>query len=123
MANGFRVRGIAHDVTIAGDEISKFQYIYTTRGWQELVESGGRAPFRNGQLEWADDGRPEVVFSLPVEAGEVAHLEGAFHSLSRCDAWLWDGATNYAGYAFAVPDEHDLRAIEAGIDRMPAPSG
>lgn len=89
------------------NDIDKLVYHYTTDGWREL-EQGWRRPNRvHGELDHDDERGLRIAFELDVEKGDVAHLEGVFH-FTHHNAWMKDGASNFKGYSYAVPDDREV---------------
>lgn len=83
-------------------QIEALRYWFTTDGWKTKLEAAAR--FEDGKVQ----------FDIPVLPSDAGRLEGLFH----CTAggfWLKDGASNFKGYAFAVPDGKELARIESKL--------
>lgn len=67
------------------------------------------------ELSQDEDGRRVLRFEIPVLPSDVGRLEGVFYAAQGREFWIKDGASNFRGYTFAVPDEHELGRIEGGL--------
>jgi hypothetical protein len=95
------VKGAPH---LQRDQIEALRYHFSTDGWQTSQQVGA-------QLSKDAEGNPCVAFDIPMLGGDVGTLEGVFHCTARGDFWWKDGASNFRGYAFAVPDRAELDAL------------
>ncbi|HBP21318.1 MAG TPA: hypothetical protein DEA08_26460, partial [Planctomycetes bacterium] len=69
------------------------RYRYSFDGWKSEAEVGGKV------VQKGSAGRPALVFEVPVEAGKIAALEGAF---KLGEGWSNNGGRNYRGYRLVV---------------------
>lgn len=99
-------------IVLRAEEVPELEFYATTDGWRPGKDgkvSVHRAPAR---LEVAPEGSASLVFELPAAPNTAAELEGVFHRHGPGgDVWFDDAGQNFRGYAFAIPDDHDLAAL------------
>ncbi len=93
---------------LSTSDVEALRYRFTTDGWQTTQEVQAR-------LDVDERGRPVVAFDIPVVKGAAGRLEGVFHVETNEGLWLKDGASNFRGYTFAVPDGVEARALAQGL--------
>jgi serine phosphatase RsbU (regulator of sigma subunit) len=104
-----RVNNEGHAPHLFRDQINAMEYRFTVDGWQTPQSVYAQVVHENGA--------PKVVFDIPALAGDIGKLEGLFHSTGRGDFWWHDGQSNFRGYTYAVPDQHDMGAVaERAVD-------
>ncbi len=89
-------------------QAESMRYRFTTDGWASFQEAPAR-------VTTDEDGRRVVRFEIPALKSEVGRLEGLFHATDGGAFWIKDGASNFRGYTFAVPDEHELGRITSAL--------
>jgi hypothetical protein len=94
--------------TLSEAQAQALRYRFTTDGWATTQEAPAR-------LATDEDGRRVLRFEIPMLPSEVGRLEGVFHASAGGEAWLKDGASNFRGYTFAVPDAHELQRIRDNL--------
>jgi hypothetical protein len=102
---------------LSREQLDSLRYRYTTDGWKTSNEIGVR-------LITDKQGKQSITFArkgdaqpgIPVLAADVGQLEGIFHATAG-DFYLRDGASNFSGYTYAVPDVKDLETIATSLKR------
>ena len=79
-------------------QLDHLVFRFTTDGWRSTE-----------QVEARRDGE-RVTFDIPVLGGDAGQLEGVFFAESG-RFWLKDGASNFRGYSFAIPDGRELERL------------
>ncbi len=79
------------------------RYRFTTDAWQTTQEAPAELV--------RDERGARVQFAIPVSRSDVGQLEGLFTSTVGSESWIKDGASNFRGYAFAVPDQRELQEL------------
>lgn len=105
--DGFRLPTLPGAPHLSHRQVENLSYLFTTDGWKTNQQVEAR-------LGSNEDGAPVLTFDIPKLRSDVGQLEGLFY----CEAggfWLKDGASNFRGYSFAVPDNVELEAIEARL--------
>jgi hypothetical protein len=89
-------------------QIASLRYRFTTDEWKNSCEIGVR-------LECCENGSPLIDFArIPVRS-PFGELEGAFYVGPGDDVCLRDGAHNFRGYTFAIPDRQELLELSARL--------
>ncbi len=86
--------------------VDGLRYRFTTDGWATSLEA-------EGHVVVDDDGKARLEFAAPANRSDVGVVEGVFHGTVGGDFWLKDGASNFRGYAYAVPDQRELQELVA----------
>ncbi|MEQ9498826.1 MAG: hypothetical protein RIT81_18250 [Deltaproteobacteria bacterium] len=84
---------------LSNAQLDNLVYRFTTDGWRTTQEVEAK---RDGDT---------VTFDIPVLGSDVGQLEGVFYADAGA-FWLKDGASNFRGYSFAVPDRAELAQVE-----------
>jgi hypothetical protein len=113
--DGFTLPDMPGAPHLSKDELLSTRYRFTLDAWKSTREVGAR-------LDTDADGNPCVQFDIPVVKGDAGRVEGVFHVEARGDMWLKDGASNFRGYAYAVPDSHELNALKGELFGEPVPT-
>ncbi|MDP2340755.1 MAG: hypothetical protein Q8O67_07350 [Deltaproteobacteria bacterium] len=92
---------------LTSDQATALRYRFSTDNWQTYKEI-------TPTLHVDDDGLPQLRFEIPVLKSDVGMIEGLFHAAAGQDLWIKDGASNFRGYAFAVPDQRELGQLLGG---------
>lgn len=105
---GYTLTTLPGAPTLSEAQAQALRYRFTTDGWTTAQEAPAR-------LTTDEDGRRVLRFEIPMLPSEVGRLEGVFHASAGGEAWLKDGASNFRGYTFAVPDAHELQRIRDNL--------
>lgn len=89
---------------LSQQQLEALRYRFTTDGWATFQEAPAK-------ITSDEDGRRVLRFEIPALKAEVGRLEGVFHAAAGDAFWIKDGASNFRGYTFAVPDDHELKRI------------
>jgi hypothetical protein len=101
--DGWRLPTLPGAPRLGDEQVAGMRYRFTTDAWQTTQEA---------QAELVRDERgARVQFAIPVSRSDVGQLEGLFHSTVGTESWIKDGASNFRGYAFAVPDQRELQEL------------
>jgi len=106
--SGYNLESLPGNPHLSRNQIDALRYRFSTDEWQSFREAGA-------SLSQDDQGRPSLEFDIPALPSDVGRLEGIFHCTADGDFWLKDGASNFRGYAFAVPDSVELEQISAQV--------
>ncbi len=99
---GFELPTVPGAPTLSSQQLDGLVYRFTTDGWKTTQEVEAR---REGD---------RVTFDIPVLGSDVGQLEGVFFA-AQGRFWLKDGASNFRGYSFAVPDRAELSTLDAAL--------
>jgi hypothetical protein len=107
-ASGFVLATLLGAPRLSKADVEAMRYRFTVDGWQTTQEVQAR-------LGVDERGRPAVTFDIPVIKGAAGRLEGLFHVETGQGFWIKDGASNFRGYTFAVPDKQEAAALANGL--------
>lgn len=102
---GFRLPTMPGQPWLTKEMVEGLRYRFTTDGWQTTLEAEARIV--------DEGGRVRVEFAAPANRSDVGVVEGVFHGAVGGDFWWKDGASNFRGYAYAVPDQRELQELLA----------
>jgi hypothetical protein len=101
---GYHLPGQQDRPRLQAEVLESLRYRFTFDGWATWAEAPAR-------VQTDADGRATVVFDIPVLTGQAARVEGLFHVTAGNGFWIKDGASNFRGYSFAVPDAKELEVL------------
>ncbi|MBI1946581.1 MAG: hypothetical protein HYS27_12845 [Deltaproteobacteria bacterium] len=107
-ASGFVLATLPGAPRLSKADVEAMRYRFTVDGWQTTQEVQAR-------LGVDEHGRPAITFDIPVIKGAAGRLEGVFHVEAGQGFWIKDGASNFRGYTFAVPDKQEAAALAKGL--------
>ena len=105
---GFVLSTLPGAPRLSPTQLEAMRYRFTTDGWKNEAEV-------QAMLGKNDQGAPVLSFDVPVLKSAAGRLEGLFHVEADGDFWLKDGASNFRGYTFAVPDQREAAELSAGL--------
>jgi hypothetical protein len=109
---GYRLSTIPGAPTLSPTEAQTLRFRFTTDAWKSLPSEMQSVIARNAR------GRQVLAFTAEVATSTIAHLEGAFFARSDDgERWIKAGDDNFRGYAFAVPDRHEVGVLGEAISR------
>ena len=102
--DGWRLSTVAGAPWLSNEMLQGLRYRFTTDHWATTLVAEARL---------VDDGAGNATlrFEAPASKSDVGLLEGVFHTAVGGDVWIKDGASNFRGYAFAVPDQRELQEL------------
>lgn len=106
--SGFVLATLPGAPRLSKADVEAMRYRFTVDGWKNTQEVQAR-------LDVDEHGRPVIAFDIPVIKGAAGRLEGVFHVETGGGFWIKDGASNFRGYTFAVPDKLEAAAMAAGL--------
>lgn len=107
-ATGYVLATLPGAPHLSRDQLDAMRYRFTLDGWKTTQEVGA-------VVGKDDQGAPVLTFDIPVLKSIAGRLEGVFHVEHDGDFWIKDGASNFRGYTFAVPDNKEAGDLRAGL--------
>ncbi|MCC7075248.1 MAG: hypothetical protein IT383_28305 [Deltaproteobacteria bacterium] len=107
-AAGFTLSTLPGAPQLSKADVEALRYRFTVDGWQTTQEVQAR-------LEPDERGHLALSFDIPAIKGAAGRLEGVFHVETNSGLWIKDGASNFRGYTFAVPDKIEAAAMAQGL--------
>lgn len=113
-ATGFQLSTLPGSPQLTRADVEAMRYRFTTDGWKTTQEVQAR-------LGVDERGQAAVTFDIPALKGSAGRLEGVFHVEAGGGFWIKDGASNFRGYTFAVPDKIEAAELAKGLGDKPGP--